>query len=256
MTRYVIDARTLLHVVAHDVVVNAGHQLVAPTMIRSQALALLLDAVRADEMSEPEALGHHERLTELKMRLLSDRVSRRTAWKIAASTAGRPRWMRSTSQCAGCKPMHLSRWTKRSPPWHPASCRSLRLKLSPTRDCDPAFGGSCRSNDLRRSPLAERAPTRHSALAVYLLALGSVHSPSMRWALWDTDAAGADRSPIASWVSLHGGRRLAHSANVNILENGSPVSDTVPNTAGDPDPRGWWTWLPAHWQRCCRSETP
>jgi predicted nucleic acid-binding protein len=81
--RYVIDARTLLHVVTHGVVVNAAHQLVAPTMIRSQALALLLEAVRTDEMSETEALGLHERLTELKMRLLGDRVSRRTAWKIA-----------------------------------------------------------------------------------------------------------------------------------------------------------------------------
>ena len=30
-----------------------------------------------------EALAHHERMTELKMRLLGDRVSRRTAWKIA-----------------------------------------------------------------------------------------------------------------------------------------------------------------------------
>jgi len=83
MTRYVIDAQTLLHLVTHDVVVNAGHQLVAPTIIRSQALALLLVAVRADKMCEPLALAHHERLTELKMRLLSDRVSRRTAWKLA-----------------------------------------------------------------------------------------------------------------------------------------------------------------------------
>ena len=29
------------------------------------------------------ALARHERLTQLKMRLLGDRVSRRTAWKIA-----------------------------------------------------------------------------------------------------------------------------------------------------------------------------
>jgi predicted nucleic acid-binding protein len=28
-------------------------------------------------------LQHHERLTELRMRLLGDRVTRRTAWKIA-----------------------------------------------------------------------------------------------------------------------------------------------------------------------------
>lgn len=84
MARYVIDARTLLHIISHDVEVNAGHQLVAPNMIRSQALAILLDAVRAGELSEADALSHHERLTELKMRLLGDRVSRRTAWKIAS----------------------------------------------------------------------------------------------------------------------------------------------------------------------------
>jgi predicted nucleic acid-binding protein len=83
MARYVIDARTLLHVITHNIEVDAGHQLVAPNMIRSQALALLFEAVRADEMSETQALRHHERLTELKMRLLGDRVSRRTAWKIA-----------------------------------------------------------------------------------------------------------------------------------------------------------------------------
>lgn len=83
MARYVIDAPTLLHVVAHAVPVAPGHRLVAPHLIRSQALALLLDAVRRGDLSDQEALGQHERLTELKMRLLGDRVSRRTAWKIA-----------------------------------------------------------------------------------------------------------------------------------------------------------------------------
>lgn len=83
MARYVIDAPTLLHVVIDGVEVNPAHQLVAPSVIRSQALALLFDAVRAGQLSEAVALGHHEALTELKMRLLGDRVSRRTAWKIA-----------------------------------------------------------------------------------------------------------------------------------------------------------------------------
>jgi predicted nucleic acid-binding protein len=83
MTRYVIDAPTLLHVVAEGVQVNSRHQLVAPHLIRSQALSLLLEAVRRGDLTEPQALQHHERLTELKMRLLGDRVSRRTAWKIA-----------------------------------------------------------------------------------------------------------------------------------------------------------------------------
>jgi predicted nucleic acid-binding protein len=83
VARYVIDAPTLLHIVADDVDVRPGHQLVAPNLIRSQALSLLLAAVRDGDITEQVALQRHERLTEIKMRLLGDRVSRRTAWKIA-----------------------------------------------------------------------------------------------------------------------------------------------------------------------------
>ena len=78
-----IDAPTLLHLVGHDVPVGPTHQIVAPHLIRSQALSLLLDAVRRGDLTEDLALQHHERLTALKMRLLGDRVSRRTAWNIA-----------------------------------------------------------------------------------------------------------------------------------------------------------------------------
>jgi predicted nucleic acid-binding protein len=83
MARYVIDARTLLHIVADELDVDAEHQLVAPNVIRSHALALLLADVQQGHITEDVALRRHERLTELKMRLLGDRVSRRTAWKIA-----------------------------------------------------------------------------------------------------------------------------------------------------------------------------
>jgi predicted nucleic acid-binding protein len=83
MTRYVIDAPTLLHVVAVGLQVSPAHKLVAPNLIRSQALALLLDGVRSGDLTESQALAQHDRLTEVKMRLLGDRVSRRTAWKIA-----------------------------------------------------------------------------------------------------------------------------------------------------------------------------
>ena len=83
MSRYVIDAPTLLHVIAEEVEVDPGHQLVAPHLIRSQALAALFEAVRAGDRTEKVALRHLERVAELKMRLLGDRVSRHTAWKIA-----------------------------------------------------------------------------------------------------------------------------------------------------------------------------
>ncbi|MCU1491537.1 MAG: hypothetical protein JWM85_2942 [Acidimicrobiaceae bacterium] len=83
MTRYVVDAPTLLRLVAEEVQVDPEHQIVAPSLIRSEALSLLFDAVRRGELTEEEALRRHARLTELKMRLLGDRVSRRTAWQIA-----------------------------------------------------------------------------------------------------------------------------------------------------------------------------
>jgi predicted nucleic acid-binding protein len=83
VARYVIDAPTLLRLVAEDVRVGPEHQIVAPSMIRSQALSLLLEAVTRGELAEEVALQRHERFTALKMRLLGDRVSRRVAWKIA-----------------------------------------------------------------------------------------------------------------------------------------------------------------------------
>jgi predicted nucleic acid-binding protein len=43
----------------------------------------LLREVAEGESTEKAAFELHERMTEVKMRLLGDRVSRRTAWQIA-----------------------------------------------------------------------------------------------------------------------------------------------------------------------------
>ena len=83
MARYVIDAPTLLHLVADGATIDPTHHLVAPNAIRSDALQLLLREVQQDARSVKEALQLHERMTELKIRTLGDRVSRRTAWDIA-----------------------------------------------------------------------------------------------------------------------------------------------------------------------------
>jgi predicted nucleic acid-binding protein len=92
MTRYVIDAPTLLRLVANEFEVPEKHRLVAPSTLRSQALALLFEAVRRRELTEEAALRHHERLTALKVRLLGDRVSRRTAWNIAREQGWDTTW--------------------------------------------------------------------------------------------------------------------------------------------------------------------
>jgi predicted nucleic acid-binding protein len=83
MARYVIDAPTLLHLVDNALTVYPNHQLVAPNSVRSEALQLLLRDVRRGGRTDRAALQVHDRITEVKMRLLGDRVSRATAWRIA-----------------------------------------------------------------------------------------------------------------------------------------------------------------------------
>ena len=83
MSRFAIDAPTLLHILAADLTPHQNHQLVAPSVIRSHILDLLLAAVARGEMSERLARRLLNRVGETKMRLLGDRVSRSTAWQIA-----------------------------------------------------------------------------------------------------------------------------------------------------------------------------
>lgn len=83
MTRFVIDSPTLVALAQGDQQVDSVHQLVAPNAVRSQALDLLLRSVRDGDLPERTALQIHERLTGIRIRLLGDRVSRRTAWQLA-----------------------------------------------------------------------------------------------------------------------------------------------------------------------------
>jgi predicted nucleic acid-binding protein len=83
VTRFAIDPMTLVRLAEDEEGVAFGHQLVAPSSIRSRALDLLLRRVSAGELGERDALQLHERMTELKLRSLGDRVSRRTAWQLA-----------------------------------------------------------------------------------------------------------------------------------------------------------------------------
>ena len=83
MTRFVIDALTLVHLVDSNLDVHPTHQLVAPSRIRSEALELLLGEVLRGDRQEGAALELHERMTARRMRVLGDRVSRAVAWKLA-----------------------------------------------------------------------------------------------------------------------------------------------------------------------------
>jgi predicted nucleic acid-binding protein len=83
VTRFVVDSETLLRIAAGEIEVAAGHQLVAPTLVRSQALSALYEAARRGEISAAEGLERVTRINSLKVRFLGDKVLQRTAWRVA-----------------------------------------------------------------------------------------------------------------------------------------------------------------------------
>jgi predicted nucleic acid-binding protein len=83
MTRFVVDADTLLRIAAGEIDVASGHQLLAPTLVRSQALSALYEAARRGEVSAASGLERVTRVNSLRVRFLGDKVLQRTAWRIA-----------------------------------------------------------------------------------------------------------------------------------------------------------------------------
>jgi indolepyruvate ferredoxin oxidoreductase alpha subunit len=83
VTRFVVDCATLLRIAAGEIEVAAGHQLVAPTLVRSQALSALYEAARRGEILAAEGLERVTRINSLKVRFLGDKVLQRTAWRVA-----------------------------------------------------------------------------------------------------------------------------------------------------------------------------
>lgn len=82
MTRFAIDAPTALRIVRERVDVGE-HRLVGAGSLRSQAMQLLYSQVRAGDTRASEVRSALDGIAGLKVRLLADRVSRTTAWRIA-----------------------------------------------------------------------------------------------------------------------------------------------------------------------------
>ena len=91
MTRFVVDCETLLRVAAGEIEVAAEHQLVAPTLVRSQALAALYQAARRGEITAAEGIERVTRINSLKVRFLGDKVLQRQRGRSRTSWAGRRR---------------------------------------------------------------------------------------------------------------------------------------------------------------------
>lgn len=83
MTRYVVGPDVVWRLAQEKTAISREHQLLAPTLLRSQLLSLLYQAVRRGEITKKEADAQLNYMRGLQIRLLGDRVLQSVAWKVA-----------------------------------------------------------------------------------------------------------------------------------------------------------------------------
>ncbi len=83
VTRFVVDCGAVLHLASEEIEVSAEHELLAPTLLRSQTLSALHEAVARGDLEADVARKHLARIQQLPIRLLGDAVLRRRAWEVA-----------------------------------------------------------------------------------------------------------------------------------------------------------------------------
>lgn len=83
MTNFVVDCGAVLHLVSEGIEVSADHELLAPTLLRSQTLSALHEAVHRGELEPDVAVERLTGIRAIPIRLLGDAVLRRRAWQLA-----------------------------------------------------------------------------------------------------------------------------------------------------------------------------
>jgi predicted nucleic acid-binding protein len=83
MTRFVVDAGVVIHLATAGIDVSPEHELLAPTLLRSEVLSALHEAAARGEITADVGLERHRRISRMPIRLLGDAVLRRRAWQIA-----------------------------------------------------------------------------------------------------------------------------------------------------------------------------
>lgn len=85
MTVFVVDAQVAIDLATGGRPIPPEHSLTAPTLLRSQALALVYGSVRRGEYDERAGRRLLDDIRGLRIRLLGDRALQDRAWRIAAT---------------------------------------------------------------------------------------------------------------------------------------------------------------------------
>jgi predicted nucleic acid-binding protein len=84
LTRFVVDSSAVLRLASDELEVSGDHELLAPTLLRSQVLSTLHEAVQRGEITDEAGRELLGRVGKLPIRLLGDAVLRRRAWELAS----------------------------------------------------------------------------------------------------------------------------------------------------------------------------
>jgi predicted nucleic acid-binding protein len=84
VTTFVIDAPVAIDLAVKGATIPPEHSLAAPTLLRSQALALVYESVCRGEIDERIGRKVLDDIRGLRIRLLGDRALQDRAWRIAA----------------------------------------------------------------------------------------------------------------------------------------------------------------------------
>jgi predicted nucleic acid-binding protein len=83
VTKFVVDSGVVLQLASDALEVRAEHELLTPTLLRSQTLSALHEAVHRGDIPPDVARERLVRIGKMPIRLLGDAVLRRRAWEIA-----------------------------------------------------------------------------------------------------------------------------------------------------------------------------
>jgi len=83
VTRFVIGPDVALRLASDEATIPGEHELLAPTLLRSQVLSSLYQEVQRGDLAKADADRRLTYVRGLQMRLLGDRVLQNVAWKLA-----------------------------------------------------------------------------------------------------------------------------------------------------------------------------
>lgn len=84
MTIFVVDAPVAIDLATSGATIPAEHSLTAPTLLRSQVLALVYESVHRGDLDERAGRKILDGVRGLRIRLLGDRSLQDNAWRVAA----------------------------------------------------------------------------------------------------------------------------------------------------------------------------